>query len=325
MASDDNDSLSVEGARKGPASSGAVSPPVKDPSDATSRRDTPRWLEGWQWIPLLVLPAWLAVLLVVPRPVPPSGLPLPAVDRTEERRARRAENELARRAEERPLAFETREVGEALRRYGRLETAGAGLGLGLALADLRRFARAVEQGPLAPELAALLAYQAWAFRNALSRWPSDPEAKQEVEELGGSFLKQAQKQGWLVTEQRTALTASELTILFRLRWLSLTGLERNADLRLSLNDYRVYYAMLLRLSQSNPELGPAARLRLVVALSEKDPKYPGLLARGLLELESGRPAQASRLLREFLLQEPRGPWQLRARNLLTTSLSLEGE
>src|SRR5688572_27803027 len=77
-----------------------------------------RHFEGWEVGGMVVGLVLAAALLAVPRAAIPGAFPVPLVDVAEERATHARRDELADRAEREGLPFETRAVGDALRRLG---------------------------------------------------------------------------------------------------------------------------------------------------------------------------------------------------------------
>jgi hypothetical protein len=114
-----------------------------------------RHLEGWELGAVTVGLVLAAALLAVPRAARPGVFPVPLIDVAEERATRAEQDELATRAEREGLPFETRAVGDAVRRLG-LALAGEqgdvphlrrvlGERVGLALAAKQQDASAANQ------------------------------------------------------------------------------------------------------------------------------------------------------------------------------------
>src|SRR6185503_2149096 len=101
--------------------------------------------------------------------------------------------------------------------------------------------------------------------------------------------------------------ASERRVLFTLRWAELAGLRETLPFSPTLDEWRVYYRLLLLHPQSAP--GVAAdrtRLGYAAALSRKDPEYPAEFARGVLAFRSGDLASAAGAFRRQLATHPGG-------------------
>ena len=288
-----------------------------------------RHLEGWPLAALAVAIALLGAALAVPRSVAPEEIPVPDVDRREERRARRADAEHADAAEREPLAFEVRAVGEALRRYGAAEATPGGPPPGPEqLAELRTHARAARARHGDVPLLRLRAVQSRLFCRALERWEATGSTDADLPELGGRFLEKAQQSGWIDRDRRIVLEEPERAVLFHVRWADLTGLAKEHQFRPSLNEWRIYYRALLEHPDAGPERGPArhaAQRRYVLALQRLDPEFPAALALGVIAYQLGDYAQATSAFRTHLDAHPGGAWRLRAQNHLAASQAALGE
>ena len=278
-----------------------------------------RHVRGWQAALVMVGVVAVATLLVVPRPVIPSELPLPRPDRDEQRRAALLDAERSRRARSVPLAYEVRAVGEALRRQGLAETSAAAERAHAASAsELRRAVQASLRAHGVEPLLTLCAVQTELFLQALAQWERSGVAPRDLTELGGSFLTRARAQRWIDGDGRLRLAKSERAALFRMRWLDLTGLRKTRGFKPSLGQWRAYYRIFL-------ERGPGpvdGQLAIVTALSKIDPEYPAELATGILLLWLGDRERASRALRAHLAGPRSGFWRLRARNALAAAVQL---
>ena len=283
------------------------------------KRGIRRHLEGWELGVIAVGIAVLALALAMPRGAEPDVIPLPHVDRPELARVERVERERADLAEAERLPYEVRATGEAQRQYGRAEADG---NVALAAArrtELRRTATLALSIHGAEPLLRLRAAQTRLFERALARWESGSDATAELEELGGAFVEKARAAGWLAGRRRLDISAAERAALFRIRWGELTGLRDEQPFASSANEWRLYYRFLLEHPDAT---APAdAPLRYVEAAQKYDPSYPGLLARGILELRLGRPQKAALTLQSYLAAKRDGPWRLRAQNHLALAVA----
>jgi hypothetical protein len=299
--------------------------PVKPPG--TARPGFQRHLEGWQLAVVAVSIALLGAALVVPRAVAPEELPVPEVDRAEQRRAFQSEQARAAAAEREPLPFEVRVVGELLRRYGAAESSRDSL-VEQHLIELREKAPAARAKHGDEALLRLRAAQTGFFRRALGRWLDSGKPDAELTELGGSFLAKAEQVGWIDAERELVPDEEECALLFRIRWTELTGLGKGHPFRPTLNEWRAYYRFLIRhpevqVSGGEPELA-GARLRYVQALASLDDGFPAELARGVLAYQLGRFPEATQAFQAHLQAHPDGPWRLRAQNYLSAALEAGG-
>src|SRR5882724_3026610 len=79
---------------------------------------------GWQLAVVALGTALGGAVLALPRPIPPRELPLPAVDRSEQRESEGRARAMVQTAEATPLPFLVRAAGEAFRRFGEGEAKG---------------------------------------------------------------------------------------------------------------------------------------------------------------------------------------------------------
>jgi hypothetical protein len=286
-----------------------------------------RHLRGWPLVPISVGIALLATILVVPRPSEPDAIPLPRVDRSEERRVTIEEAARADQAQRSRLPFDVRAVGELLRRYG---ASRDDPGASSELASLRSATHRALQSSRSEPLLRLRAIQTRLFVEALGSWSQSGVASRDLEELGGDFIERATQNGWVTANRRIVPTRDEQALLFRLRWTALTGLQEQMPFRPSLNDWRAYYRFLIENPErsaipANAHSGTSAgdsyrRLGYIDALARRDTEYPLDLARGALLVRLGEHLAAVEALRRHLEVHPEGPWSLRARNYLAAAL-----
>jgi len=319
MASDAKDTSNKTPVTGGRSSFGPPTPGVKDAQPRTLSGRGPSWLEGWPYIPLLAGSALFVALLILPRPIASPSLPLPTLDRRYERARLSMFSSLAGEVAQKPLPFDVRAVGEAFRQYGAAE-ARSDPDRTRYLGELQTAAERAFRLHGSSQLLGLLAFQADAFLKAASGWQATRVRGNDLIELGGAFFARVEDNGWLDSNGTLVPTPAELGVLFRARWLNLTALNGVSGLKLTLDDWRLYYAFLLRYPPASQNAPALQRLAYVDALEQKDTLYPALLARGMLRLELGHLESASDLLKTHLLAHPDGEWHLRTRNLLLTSL-----
>jgi tetratricopeptide (TPR) repeat protein len=278
-----------------------------------------RHLAGWPVGLALVLSALLSAALVVPRPVPPAQLPLPVIDRREQRQRAADEQALFESASREPLPYEVRAIGETLRRFGlasRNQPEHARTLKGQ-LKELVARARD-EHGDRA--LLALRALQTHLFTQALrARGSATAEASErEALELGGELSSPVEHPSWYA-EHGFVGSDGELAVLFRMRWNALLELSKAQPFAPTLNEWRLYFRFLLRRSALNeavPGRPAADALSYLAALGELDPDYPIDFARGVVLYRRGAYDQAARAFMAHLQLHPDGPWTLRAQNHL---------
>lgn len=280
------------------------------------------YLEGWKPGLVVVAAALLLTLLVVPRPVAPDVLPVPRVDRREQGRVREQEATRASSARRTQLPYEVRAVGESVRRYGSIASLGRKDG-DAELRTLRNRVHDARQRSGNEPLLRLRALQTELFVQALDAWEATGEESQELRELGGDFLGQASREGFLGSRAHLDLSVEERRVVFRLRWNELTQLQKEDPFAPSLNEKRAYYRLLLEHPPAHLDTRGATLRdsKIVNALVSQDPEYPGLFARGVIASRLGRYAQAAEYFRQHLESRPDGPWRVRARNHLAAALA----
>jgi hypothetical protein len=320
----------------GPKTFGHASSPVKPTSSEQSLLGTlgfgasrplrpdegfVRHLEGWELASVAVGIALTLVLLVLPRAESPSVLPVPRIDRSEQRRAAGGDLERAAAAEHDELPFEVRAVGEALRRYGLAAGAGSGYALN-ELHYLRVTAQAARKQHGDESLLRLRAVQTKMFLAALADWEATGLETDDLKELGGDFLDKARSSGWIAEKRQLLPSEPERATLFRVRWSELAGLREQHPFSPSLNEWRIYFRFLLEhpdVAASTPRRRAERRLEYIEALGKLDPEFPAAFARGVLEYELRHYARAAQAFRAHLGSHPTGPWELRARNHLAAA------
>jgi len=113
----------------------ANQPSLEPPGDAVKeakpvRKSLGRTLgstfQGWEAAGTTVVLVVMAALLSVPRAAPPKLFPVPLVDVREARATRQHTAELADTAERDGLPFETRTMGDTVRRWGTALSSGVG-------------------------------------------------------------------------------------------------------------------------------------------------------------------------------------------------------
>jgi hypothetical protein len=294
---------------------------VKKPKAALGDRAAPtrfaRLFDGWELGALVVGLVLSAALLAVPRAARPDLIPVPGIDVAEAQTTRARYEALADRAERQTLPFETRAVGDAIRRLGSaLANAGDAEHQSRVLAE--RVSAALHAGQI-ERLAELRAVQARLFVRAVRAQDFGRPVSPELAALGGDFAARALKSGWASAAGCVA-SDDELRTLFALRWVELTGLRERPGFKPSLAELRRYYRFLLLYpegaGQGAARDRAAARLRYVAALARRDPDYPTDLARGTLLGTLGLDEQSSEALGAHLTRPAGSEWTLRARNYL---------
>lgn len=295
------------------------------PGQAVKAAGLRRHLEGWQLGVLSVVAALGLYAFTTPRPSRPDVLPLPQIDFAQHELELSRSEALARLATSEQLPFDVRAVGEAIRRFGAASQRGdrdAAAAARASAAQLTAKARASHPPEL---LQRLLAVQTELFARAVDELVTTGRESDDFRELGGDFATRAREHGWM-SDGRLRLSPAELRVVFEMRWLELTRLRDVAPFSPSLNDWRVYYRMLLRLPRPNADARKTAeeRLALVEALARRDSTYEVALARGVLLFQLGAYSAAADQFRAHLRAHPEGRWQMRARNYLLAALAEGG-
>jgi hypothetical protein len=251
---------------------------------------------------------------------------LPAVDRVEEAEADARDAARMVSAERSPLPYLVRAAGESLRRFGVAESAGDAAKGDARIADFQARFDAAKAKYGSEPLLVLRAVQTDLFVRAVHSFAETGRPSGDLTELGGSFLTRAAKNGWADAERRLVFDDAALACIYRLRWSLLAGALETFPFSPSLDEWRLYFRTLL----VHPEGSARARadrrssaIRLtsyVAALAKRDPDYPELLARGILESWAGNPRAAADAFREHLRTHDRGPWHLRAQNYLADAV-----
>jgi hypothetical protein len=303
---------------------GSVGAQVAD-SGTSSRSGSARWsrhFEGWPLGVLTIAIAVTAVMILVPRPVVSKELPLPQVDRAEQRHETELDRARAERARREPLTYEVRDVGETLRRIGAAEHAGDSARVEELRRALRQKARSVLQRLGSEPLLRLRALQSVFFVEATKRWERSGSVDRELVELGGNFAAYAAAAGWKRADGALSLTDDDRGLSFRVRWAELAGLMKTPPFRPTLNERRAHYRVLLQRAATGGETARITerQLTIVALLGKLDPEYPVLLGRGLLLLRLGRNQEAERALRQHLASPLGNVWRLRARSALAAAV-----
>ena len=299
----------------------------KPPEPAEKQADRgrlSRHLQGYELGLLTVSIVLTFSLLALPRASRPQTLPLPGIDRAEARRRNASERELASRIEATGLPFELRAVGESIRHFGR--SANRGIDTGHDMDDLRERMKAVVKSGQSSLLLGLRAVQTQYFLRALAQFERDGKLSDELEELGGDFLAHARHNAWLSSDGRFLGDESTRRVLFQLHFAELVGKRTSFPFAPTLDDWRLYYRFLLlhpereRADLADEDEATTARLRIVGALSRKDPDYPAFFARGYLFDRLGDRQAARAAYRAHLGQHESGRYAMLARNYLIHTL-----
>jgi hypothetical protein len=324
-----------------PAKEPSLEPPedaVKEPKVLSDPGSEPaaggprfgRLFEGWELGATTVGLVLSTALLAVPRAATPGVIPVPLLDPAEAQQGREQTRELATRAEREGLPFETRAVGDAVRRLGVALSGGDGDAEHLQRLILERVQLALGADQ-ADALLRLRAVQARLFVRAVRAQAWDGPVTPELAALGGDFASRARRNGWADAGGCRA-SDDELETLFLRRWVDVTHLREHPRFKSTLGELRRYYRFLLlhpeRLGQGAEGAAEraAVRLRYVEALAKRDTEYPLELARGSLLGALGDTPRSAQALSSYLSRASGAQFNLRARNyLIFAATSQSGE
>jgi hypothetical protein len=286
-----------------------------------------RHLGGWQAGLVVVTVVGLAMALGLPRAVTPPDFPLPVPDgrrlRTIAQQDEALAEQLARSPEEEREgpAFELRQLGALLRRYGEADAVGDTGALQELRGPLLRGAHNLLQG--GPEgLLRLRAYQRRIFLRELGRWEATGQESEELRQVGGGILRALRAEGWVQPPRRFVAGEHVRAALFKRRFAEVLGLQGRPEFALDLEESRALHGFLLAHPPAQGSGAWVFRLRKLEDLAKVDPSYPRKLARGVALLRLGQGAAAVVELREHLAERPDGPHTLRARNYLAAAVEL---
>lgn len=318
----------------------AKSSGVKAHGEARAAKGLARHFEGWQPGLLAIFLAGTSAILAVPRAIDPSELPEPMIAPASLDRIAKGEAALAARAEiesaeKKPLDFDVRALGSAIRAYGIADIDGRDAIVVAARRDVVEAAkRARAQGE--EPLLKLRAFQLRAFLRALSQWETRGGESDDLRELGGSFLRAASRNGW-VRGRQLVMDEPARRALFKKRWNEIT-MTKGERFDLAIDEQRAMLRFLLRFPprddaetpgpkprklQEDERVAFAAgqyRMRKIDELAKIDPSYPADFARGVVLYRLRRFASATEMFRRHLDAHPEGPLTLRAQNHLRASL-----
>ncbi|HXK20177.1 MAG TPA: hypothetical protein VNG33_20335 [Polyangiaceae bacterium] len=284
-----------------------------------------RLMDGWELGAITVGLVLAAALLAVPRAAAPGVFPVPLVDEAEARATRQRDAALVDRAEREGLPFETRAVGDALRRLGLVLSGGAGDAEFLNRLIAERVQAALAAGQV-EALQRLRAVQARLFVRAVRAYSWQGAPSPELLALGGDFVSRARRNGWAGPDGCLA-SDDELWTLFGRRWADLARLRDEPHFKPTLGELRRYYRFLLLYPERGSGTDAPARerasmrLRYVEALARRDTEYPVGLARGSLFGELGMMQESAQALSQYLARPGSAEWNLRARNYLLFAAS----
>ena len=173
----------------------------------------------------------------------------------------------------------------------------------------------------------LRAVQTQYFLRALARFETEGKPDSELLELGADFLKHALHNGWFASDGRFVADEATRRVLFELHFAELIRKRGAFPFAPTLDDWRHYYRLLLQYPERElttvadaESAVNVARVRVVNALSRKDPTYPALFAKGYLLDRLGDRQAAAAAYRAHLGQHESGAYALLARNYLIHTL-----
>jgi hypothetical protein len=296
-------------------------------------------------VPLLV--ATLVGTLVMPRAGPPDAVPLPTFDGKELARIAARDAELAGGARREVLPGEVRALGSAIREFNVREARGADEN---AIAEARRAldeATTVALTKGVDALTELRAVQLEGFLAEVRRYEESGTESEELQALGGSFVRRMRSAGWCDEGRHFVLDDPQRRAAFKATWAALINQDARPELRLGLDETRALYTLYIQ----HPHAPEAVRAQLESArkaakderacaaiaaretsaveewrldklrkLGQIDPSYPTGYAIGVAQFRRAQYATAADAFRSWLQQNPNGPYALRARAYLKASV-----
>jgi hypothetical protein len=281
---------------------------------------------------------------MLPRARAPVAVPLPSPDLRNVEWTEDVDRATARRAAREKLPDDARLLGQAVRDFN-LASAHDDPG-----ADWARTRRAIDgavatlmQRPDGTEqILALRAFQLERFLEEVRAFERTGESSQELDELGGAFVRRMRFAGWC-KDHTILLSEHELRVAFKLAWNATVQLDGRPGFDPTQDEMRVLYTFYF-LHPHAPEgvraqidthrktaktakecaaldagerlAADAWRLEKVDRYAKLDPSYPAGFARGVLLYRLARYDDASRAFEGWLAQHPSGPLALRAENHL---------
>lgn len=308
---------------------------------------------GGRWLALV--PVSVAVVLfalLMPWATPPDAVPLPDVDERAVAEVARADRARAERARADRLPGDVLAVGSAVRA---MNLADAKQADDVAVAAARRhlddaLAAAMARAGAEEDLVALRAVQLEAFLGEVARFEATGDVSEELEALGGGFVRKARAAGW-IQGSRVLLGEPELRAAYKVVWNALAGTDVRPAFQPTLDEQRVLYRTYLSLPHPPEAVRPGLdaerraatteadcerarfnehratelwRAEKIKKLGAIDPTYPTGYALGVAYYRAGRYDLAVEAFRAWLDAHPDGPWSLRARNHLKASLAAYG-
>jgi hypothetical protein len=301
---------------------------------------------------LALIPLTVAILLgalMMPRGAVPEAIPVPIADSRVLEKIAEHDRELADRAEQDPLPAEVRALGSAIRQFNTLQAKDSDAP---ALAEARRaldnaIAPALAMG--GDKLALLRAAQVEVFLQEARAFEATGAESDELYAVGGPFVRRIRLVGWCTETNVIVLNETERRVAFKSTWNALLNLDAHPDLKISLDEMRALYTLYIQHPHAPEDVREqfelsrksgvderacrefAAReeaaiegwrLDKIKKLGALDPAYPLAYAIGIAQFRRGQYGPAGEAFRAWTMQHPDGPYALRARNYLKTSLEL---
>ena len=310
--------------------------------------------KGARWLALVpVTIAGLAMLLMMPRSVPPEDVPLPQIDGAALQAERQDDVARAASARATRLSGDILLVGTTLRALNVAQVTGANaVDVSVARTALENAFRTVaaDGDRAADGLKTLRALQLETFLTEVARFESTGQSSAELEELAGSFLDHMIAGGW-VQNGKVLLDDAALRAAYKIVWNAQLGADRLPGLQLGLDEQRALYTFYL----THPHASEAQRLAFeamrrrattrdeclkanadehldeaqwliekIHRFGELDPTYPTGYALGIAYYRAGRLEQSIESFGGWIVAHPDGPYALRARNHLKAAVTAFG-
>jgi len=310
--------------------------------------------KGARWLALVpVTIAGLAMLLMMPRSVPPEEVPLPQIDGAALQAQR--QDDIARAASARAtrLSGDILLVGTTFRALNVAQVTGEPAeDVGVARTALENAFRTVAaDGPRAVDgLKTLRALQLETFLTEVERFESTGNTSAELEELAGPFLDHVWGAGW-IQNGKVLLDGDARRAAYKVVWNAQLGADRLKGMEIGVDEQRALYTFYLthphaselqrityegiRKRATSPEECLKAnaeehldmeqwRIDKIRRLGELDPTYPTAYALGVAFYRSGRLEQSIESFKGWIVNHPDGPYALRARNHLKAAVTAFG-
>jgi hypothetical protein len=312
----------------------------------------PRRVSRLQGLGLALVPLTVVVLLIAlmfPRAAEPRDLPLPQIDSAQLAAVSARDAVALAQFDASGLSAETRELGSALRLLRGLPAASDDGAVEVARSRVTAAWRTAVAANGDDAIVLLMRVQRRGFLRALAEFSASGVESTDLRELGGSFLPTLRAAGWLTAAGKVTPTAEELSVLYKMMWVSDAQVAPTDEFALRRDEQRLLFALFLRAPHA-PELvlrehrhlrettaltvdacraldtkehveKQRWRLQKVRELAELDPEYPRDFALGIAAYQAGNAALAASSFRRWLDVHPDGPLTLRAQNYLAYTLT----